>query len=435
MEYRNYLRWLGQLNRSDREMVQDLLRHKAIQRLGSLRHLGFASSRRHTLVHDRLYHTLLTVSSLVSLLDSITFVPAEIKRHLLATAILQDVGHTPFSNSLREAFPLFSPHDNTFELPADRSRTISIISYINESDNLLARHGLEPEIIMELLYGKNPWPAYPWAIPLLDGPLDADRLAYVPADLEAIGQSQSYMPNLLTSLMPRDWSSFVTVNRGGEELVTRFVLQRGSLYANVYQGLTSLALSRLIGSFLKAVWADNLGALDQRYNSPKTPEEFLEWTDESLPRMLDSIRLESPYNNLWRFQHLLRTNGFVAANLSLRMRKENPDVLDSQLEQVDLPNFPYGLFWKIASRELPTLQWYAPSSILVHNRGSYEPLEKRVKIIQNLSQVYRRQPILIFPNTELPKILLALDGSDLQLDKLEKLPTAEAIGLFPETPE
>src|ERR1035437_3993196 len=98
-----YTKAIERLDSRTRRVVLSLLAHPIVQRLQEIQQLGFTSRVFAEAVHTRWEHTLWTVNALCHLLESAPL-SSDIRCHLLASSILQDVGHSPYSNSLGSIF-------------------------------------------------------------------------------------------------------------------------------------------------------------------------------------------------------------------------------------------------------------------------------------------------------------------------------------------
>ena len=143
-----YLRAVNRLDTDTRRIVLSLLNHPTVSRLKTVQQLGFTSRVFANATHSRWAHTLWTLERLCGLLDASPALPREVKQHLLAACVLQDVGHSPMSNSLG---PAFSRHltDERLSLlvPHDKVRTILILEHRSRDRgpfiNLGARHVID----------------------------------------------------------------------------------------------------------------------------------------------------------------------------------------------------------------------------------------------------------------------------------------------------
>ncbi len=121
-----------------RLIVTELLKHRAVRRLGGIRQLGFSQFHQQT----RLRHTLESVNFAIRFLERAGVTSAAVRNHLLSAIVLEDVGRAPFSHSLDAVFAdvpgLSGAH------PIDIGRSIVVITYLEDSEKLLTRHSLSP---------------------------------------------------------------------------------------------------------------------------------------------------------------------------------------------------------------------------------------------------------------------------------------------------
>jgi HD superfamily phosphohydrolase len=175
-------------------LEHDLLATSAFGRLQGVKQLGFVYRVWPGATHTRFEHSLgvyyLMLRGLRALLatrhaagptgaaaQSISVDPTDL-RSLLAAALLHDIGHYPFSHAIEELGQPITPHERVGRDIVEGS----------EVATTLERHGLDPARVANLID-----PPKDAALPasdallvrLLSGPLDVDKLDYLPRDARA----------------------------------------------------------------------------------------------------------------------------------------------------------------------------------------------------------------------------------------------------------
>ncbi|HEY8325945.1 MAG TPA: HD domain-containing protein [Ktedonobacterales bacterium] len=174
-------------------LEHDLLATAAFGRLQGVKQLGFVYRVWPGATHTRFEHSLgvyfLMLRGLRALLATrhlaeagsaashISIDPSDL-RTALAAALLHDIGHYPFSHAIEELGQPITPHERVGRRIIEGS----------EVAGTLERHGLDPARVANLID-----PPRDAALPpsdallarLLSGPLDVDKLDYLPRDARA----------------------------------------------------------------------------------------------------------------------------------------------------------------------------------------------------------------------------------------------------------
>lgn len=394
---RAHLRSIEQLDEATRRIVLQILNHPIVTRLKAVQQLGFTSRVIESARHTRWDHTLWTLGTVISLLDSSPGVPKSVKQHVLATTILQDVGHSPFSNSLGTAFsgPWYG-ESQLLLFPPDKIRSIRIIEMVERSEQFFSKIGLDFNILIQLLGGKCPWRKYSWLLQLIDGALDADRMAYVDQDSTmALRKTVRPLVNRVArSLLREGPAHSTTVSIEGVDDVESFIRARADLFTSVYYHLQKLAWEHVMKSVLLHVWGTESPS-SAELGQPKDIESFLRWTDEqviSLYEMAGRVKrgVIADLNTNLRNGSLmvgeieeLGTQGLLFAKI------------EDRLAQLEIKSFPDDILWIVRSDQLEQLIIYAPYSIIVKEKESYRYLEQVRSSFAGLSMPLRRRPIII----------------------------------------
>ena len=154
-------------------------------RLQNVKQLGFVYRVWPGATHTRFEHSLGVYYLMLRALravrtqspQAVSRDPADL-RALLAAALLHDIGHYPFSHAIEELGYPIVPHER-------------VGRRLIEGGNIAAalrRHGLEPERVADLVDPPRDRalpPSDALLVRLLSGPLDVDKLDYLPRDARA----------------------------------------------------------------------------------------------------------------------------------------------------------------------------------------------------------------------------------------------------------
>jgi hypothetical protein len=333
-------------------------------------------------------------------------------------SILQDVGHAPFSESLGRIFQ-GAWVGSLFHVPLDKARTVTILQYLEEREQLLSKLGLSLEVLVRLVLGDFPWPAHAWAKRLIDGVLDADRLAYVEQDLALTkGVGVSAIVNRVARGLEEDGPGGLTiVDSSASEDTLAFVKNRGSLYTDVYNHPVKLALDYLMRDVLQCAWNVGTDWLDPHLRRPETVEDFLTWTDNTVDRCVD----ERDQDLLLKDLHRLLRNGklMVAEVTELGGGSLSFAEIDAMLESLEVKTFPDEFVWVVRSKDIGQVSIYEPGSIVVGDRDSFRPLENVHRSLSELAVPLRRRALVIAESGKLDIIIKKLLESRLTLQQIQ----------------
>ncbi|HEX6816790.1 MAG TPA: HD domain-containing protein, partial [Ktedonobacterales bacterium] len=167
------------------ELELDLIATPEFVRLQGVKQLGFCYRVWPGATHTRFEHSLgvyyLMLRGLRALRaqspDAVSRDPHDL-RALLAAALLHDVGHYPFSHAIEELGDPIVPHERAGRRLIEGSSIADV----------LERHGLDPARVANLVdppRDRQLLPSDALLIRLLSGPLDVDKLDYLPRDARA----------------------------------------------------------------------------------------------------------------------------------------------------------------------------------------------------------------------------------------------------------
>jgi HD superfamily phosphohydrolase len=221
---------------------QRLLSTLEMQRLAGIRQLGLGFLVFPGANHTRLEHSLGTYHIAGLMADSIGL-NADEKRELMASALLHDIGHGPFSHTLEVAFQSKNGNDHM-----DITQRMIIGEISLEVDGLegsipdaLESMGIEPEDVAK--HVKKPHDGeWVWdrkdngdAISsIISGPIDADQIDYLMRDAHYTGVAHGTidLDRFLETILVRD--GMLVVERGGVPAVEGMLVARALMYSSVY---------------------------------------------------------------------------------------------------------------------------------------------------------------------------------------------------------
>ncbi len=347
-------------------------------------------------------------------------------RHILAASLLQDLGHSPYSNSLIDLFPTFESEKVDEGLPADISRTTQALLVLEESEQFLSRLDLDKEALVSLIRGRSPWGQQEWLVQLLEGPLDFDRLAYVESDASRVGfqPNSSYLATIAKSLrFDERIVGRACISSEGAEPVSEFLLERSRLYTDIYLHPVKIAIETIMSSYISLVWSHFQLGLHSAQTKPASILEFLSWNDEHVDYLLTGVSFKAG-TMIETFRQALIKNSFIVGEIELLEGENEPlDVIEERLGQLQHPCFPVDLVWVLPSSKLPSLEVYQPGRILVRERSRFRALEHITSIpLGHLTRPFRHQPLAIFLPGTLPRLLKEFKQAGLGLGRIRDVP-------------
>lgn len=222
-----------------RDWEREIVNHPAFLRLRRIRQLAWTEQVYPGAVHNRFEHSLgvmhvademfscLSKNSRDFLTNELNFTPAALERDRMLvrlTALLHDLGHSPFSHASEDLFPSLNGEQLEHE---DYSAAIirrSLADVINSHPDS-TNFGITAEDVASMLDGKSTdiKRSLIWR-DLITGQLDADRIDYLLRDSLHAGVDYGNF----------DWKRLIrclVFARTGEETGARIGLQRGGLHA------------------------------------------------------------------------------------------------------------------------------------------------------------------------------------------------------------
>jgi HD superfamily phosphohydrolase len=288
-------------------LLLDLIGTPEFVRLQGVKQLGFVHRVWPGATHTRFEHSLGVCYLMLRALRTLLAHPATRAaishdatdlRTLLAAALLHDIGHYPFSHAIEELGHPIVPHEKTGRHIIEHGEVAAI----------LERHGLSPARVADLVDPPRgqPLPASDaLLIHLLSGPLDVDKLDYLPRDARACnvpygGVDVTRLLGALRALDTPDGRRLGVSDKGISPL-NSLLHARQEMFDNVYWHHTNRAMMAML---LRAVQeALAAGQLD--------PDQLAGHDDASLMTYLSSdpmptgtrelvaaLRLRQPYKVL-----------------------------------------------------------------------------------------------------------------------------------------
>ncbi len=244
-------------------------------------------------------------------------------RTLLAAALLHDVGHYPFSHAIEELGHPIAPHERVGRQLIECG-TIAAV---------LERHGLQPGRVADLVDPPHDRTRLPdgdaLLVRLLSGPLDVDKLDYLPRDARAcnVPYGGVDVTRLLSSLCLLSYGDRqqLGVSDKGISPLNSLLHARQEMFDNVYWHHTNRAMMAML-----------LRAVQEAMEVKQLPPDQLSGHDDaSLLELLSNERMP------------LATRDLVYA---LRMRRPYKVLLEVSARAGKLFSLLDALFWDQAKR-------------------------------------------------------------------------------------
>jgi len=228
-------------------LILELMSLPEMQRLHSIRQLGFTYLVYPGANHTRLEHSLGTYYVASRMADAIGLREEE-KKEVAAAAFLHDVGHGPFSHTLEYLMHERGGKDHvgiTKEMIAGRRR----LEDSGQGDGIkevLERHGIEAERINSILSGRSGYLSE-----IIHGSIDADQIDYLLRDAHYTGVAYGVIDfdRLVQTIKVHD--GHVVVERKGVSAIESMLVARSLMYSAVYLHKTvriaELMLIRAVG--------------------------------------------------------------------------------------------------------------------------------------------------------------------------------------------
>ncbi len=277
---------------------RDIIDQPAYQRLRRIRQLGWTDQVYSGAMHTRFEHSLGVMHVATSMYDAIvnssrailetemTFDEAGLKRDRILvrlTALLHDLGHSPFSHAGEELFPLQSEENGRRYKHEDYSAAIirEKLRDVIENHPLNDNYKIKANDIANLLEGSTEsGRSLVWR-DIITGQMDADRIDYLLRDSLHVGVEYGRfdwrrLMDCLTLVRPNeDESCRLGVTEGGLHAVESLVLARYLMFTQVYFHKTRVAYDH----HLQYALAEMLS--NKQFPKPDGTDldEFVKWDD------------------------------------------------------------------------------------------------------------------------------------------------------------
>jgi HD superfamily phosphohydrolase len=261
-----------------------LIDSRPLQRLRSIRQLGFANLVFPGAEHSRFSHVLGAMHLAGRVYDALAMRSDGLldpdrrsreRRLVRVAALVHDLGHAPFSHSAEELFADRIDHEEMTRrlLGIDEMRTIFE----------LAGDGLMPEEVIDLLTGPADATGRLLA-QIISGELDVDKMDYLLRDSLYCGvrygsfDLERLLDTMLALQAPGSGDWGLGIDEGGVHALEALVMARYYMFTQVYFNVTGKVLELHFSQWLR----------EQRRSWPSDPEEFLIHDDTSTLALMRS---------------------------------------------------------------------------------------------------------------------------------------------------
>ena len=217
-----------------------LINTPAFQRLERIQQLGFASRIWPGARHTRFEHSLGVMHLGRQAIGNLggSSEPSDSDRAFIAAALLHDVGHYPFSHAIEELGDPIRPHEIVGREVITQGEIAEILTSQWEVDPAAVAAYIDPG-------GAVDSPPDPVRAALLSGPLDIDKLDYLPRDARACGVPYGGVDTerLISSLAARtiDGAERLVIGEKGISPTHSLINARQEMFDNVYWHHTNRA--------------------------------------------------------------------------------------------------------------------------------------------------------------------------------------------------
>ncbi len=252
----------------------DLINCKEVQRLRRIHQLGVSNFTYPGADHTRFAHSLGVTHLMLLVLEHLEGVSdaekiKKARQALLATALLHDVGHGPFSHLFE---PCLGIDHEQWSIAVIRDDNSQVHQILRKEDAYLPNH------VADLIGSDNTkHPA--WQRALMSSQLDVDRLDYLRRDSLFTGAGYGHFDwhRLLTTVQfDKDDTDLVWPAKSAMA-IEEYIFARYYMYQNVYLHKTTRGFEQL----LQAMWkrADSLRRDGKDINANPILERF--WKSET----------------------------------------------------------------------------------------------------------------------------------------------------------
>jgi HD superfamily phosphohydrolase len=269
--------------------VRDILATPEFQRLRGVRQLGPTHLVYPGAIHTRFEHSLGTYSLSLRYVDALlcqkefskfSQSPIEISRLLIASALLHDIGHYPFSHLMEEIGGLPNHHIKRHE---ERAQELIMGS---ELRSILAdKWHLDPMDVCRAIRGVELEGGFALASSALNGVLDLDKMDYLMRDSVHCGVnfgSALDAGRFFTGLRIDTENACICLSKKAESYVPTLITVRNLMYNEVYWHKTVRAAGAMIKTLIYRL--SELGLL-----RPKALTQLLQSQDDQVAVSLNNL--------------------------------------------------------------------------------------------------------------------------------------------------
>ena len=354
-----------------------LIESRPVQRLRSIRQLGFGYLVFPGAEHSRFSHVLGTMDLAGRVYDTIaaksgglllTGEAAPERRLVRAAALLHDIGHAPFSHSAEQLFEEGIDHEGMARRLLESS----------EMGDIFEAHGdgLEPAQVAALLAGPEE-PRARLLAKIVSGELDVDKMDYLLRDSLYCGvRYGSYdLDRLLDTLLaiedPETGHWGLGVHEGGVHALEALVMARYYMFTQVYFNVVGKALELHFNEWLR----------QEGIRWPIEPSSFLEQDDISI---LSAMRRSQ---NPHALAVVERSHYGLAFESSQHLSSGEMERLKRVVEEVAAEIAPHGL---LVSRAAKDPHRFEQDRVWVEtDRGELQLIQQASHFIGHLERIDR----------------------------------------------
>lgn len=219
------------------DFLYDIIQHPYFQRLNRIRQLGMSYMVYPGAQHSRFLHSLgalnLMSEAITQLKSKGNIITDEEAEAVLATILLHDVGHAPFSHVLEHLFTSGITHEDI---------SLEIMKQLNKEFNG------KLDLCIEIFQDKYP---KKFLHQLVSSQLDMDRLDYLIRDSFYTGVVEGAVGTERIIKMLNVWNDNLCVEAKGIYSIEKFLIARRIMYWQVYYHKTSVAAERVLVNLLQ----------------------------------------------------------------------------------------------------------------------------------------------------------------------------------------
>ena len=219
------------------DFLYDIIQHPYFQRMNRIKQLGLTSTVYPGAQHTRLQHSLGAMYLMGEAINQLRLVGNEITNAeadgALASILLHDIGHGPFSHTMEHSLVSGIDHE---EISLIMMREINI-----EMDGKL-------DIALKIF--TNTYPKK-FLHQLVAGQLDMDRMDYLSRDSFFSGVSEGIIGSARIIKMLNIHNDQLVVEAKGIYSIEKFLVARRLMYWQVYLHKTAVAAERMLMNILK----------------------------------------------------------------------------------------------------------------------------------------------------------------------------------------